>query len=85
MRGGLVQPDGSIAWTFVSHARFDGLGGFVDLLRRTTARRTCRSRSPRPRPSLWQRIAALAGSARSPARRRGLETPGPACRPGEVK
>ena len=61
MRGGLVQPDGSIAWTFVPHARFDGLGGFVDLLRRTTAAKDLPVPVRRTqRPSLWQRIAAVA-------------------------
>lgn len=61
MRGGLVQPDASVAWTFVPHARFDGLGGFVDLLRRTTAARDLPVPVRRAqRPTLWQRVAAVA-------------------------
>lgn len=60
MRGGLVATDGSVSWTFVPHARFDGLGGFVDLLRRTTSA----AHIPVPvrraqRPSVWQRMSAL--------------------------
>jgi hypothetical protein len=56
-----MQPDGSTAWTFVPHARFDGLGGFVDLLRRTTAARDLPVPVRRSqRPTLWQRIAAVA-------------------------
>jgi hypothetical protein len=59
---GLLQPDGSVTWTFVLHARFDGLGGFVDLLRRTTAAEGLRGPLRRaPRPSLWERITPLAG------------------------
>ncbi|HJU29992.1 MAG TPA: hypothetical protein VJ740_00995 [Hyphomicrobiaceae bacterium] len=33
MRGGLLQADGTTKWTFLSHAHYDGLGGFVHLLR----------------------------------------------------
>jgi hypothetical protein len=34
MRGGRLDTDGSVVWTFVPHATYDGLGGFVELLRR---------------------------------------------------
>jgi hypothetical protein len=33
MRGGRQAQDGSIAWVFPSHAEYDGLGGFVHVLR----------------------------------------------------
>lgn len=36
MRGGIRRADGSIAWTYVPHAFYDGLGGFVNLLRQET-------------------------------------------------
>jgi len=87
MRGELVQPDGSVSWTFVPHARFDGLGGFVDLLRRTTAAKDLPVPVRRTqRPSLWQRIAALARLCAEPPRvaARWIRQD-PAWRPGEVK
>src|SRR5262249_15927027 len=60
MRGGLVQPDGCWAWTFGGHGRFDGLGGFVDLRRRTKAATDLPVPVRRARrPSLLQRIAAV--------------------------
>jgi hypothetical protein len=34
MRGGKGRTAGSISWSFLSHASYDGLGGFVHLLRR---------------------------------------------------
>jgi hypothetical protein len=40
MRGGLLQPDKSTKWTFLSHADYDGLGGFVHLLRGSANGRT---------------------------------------------
>lgn len=67
MRGGLVQPNGATDWTFVPHARFDGLGGFVDLLRRTTAAPDLPVPSRRaPLPTVWQRAKALIDLCRAP-------------------
>jgi hypothetical protein len=60
MRGGKRRPDGSIAWTFLSHASYDGLGGFVHLLRRDHGadRVEVPMRKSRP-PSLMARTVAL--------------------------
>ena len=59
MRGGRLQPDGSIAWTFLSHADYDGLGGFVHLLRRTTGAHVEVPVRKSRKPSFWARTAAL--------------------------
>lgn len=37
MRGGRLNTDGSLVWNFVPHTAYDGLGGFVELLRRLGA------------------------------------------------
>jgi hypothetical protein len=60
MRGGKRRPDGSIEWTFLSHASYDGLGGFVHLLRRDhgAARVAVPVRKSRI-PSLMARTVAL--------------------------
>jgi hypothetical protein len=60
MRGGKRRPDGSIAWSFLSHATYDGVGGFVHLLRRDHGATHVEvpARKSRP-PSLMARAAAL--------------------------
>jgi len=60
MRGGKRRPDGSIAWSFLSHASYDGLGGFVHLLRRDhgAGQVAVPVRKGRP-PSLMARTMAL--------------------------
>jgi hypothetical protein len=87
MRGGLLKPDGSVSWTFVPHARFDGLGGFVDLLRRTTAAKDLPVPVRRSqRPSLRQRIVAVARLCSERPRPAGRwRCQDPSYRPGEVR
>lgn len=60
MRGGKLRPDGSIAWRFLSHAEYDGLGGFVHLLRldQPGAQIDVPVRKSR-KPSLMERASAL--------------------------
>ena len=60
MRGGKRRPDGSIAWSFLSHATYDGVGGFVHLLRQDHGATHVEvpARKSRP-PSLMARAAAL--------------------------
>jgi hypothetical protein len=59
MRGGRLQPDGSIAWTFLSHADYDGLGGFVHLLRRDAGAQVEVPVRKSRKPSVWARAGAL--------------------------
>ncbi len=59
MRGGRRQPDGSIAWTSLSHAVYDGLGGFVHLLRQSHGSHVAVPVRKSRKPSLLQRAAAL--------------------------
>ena len=60
MRGGLRQADGSTKWTFLSHADFDGLGGFVHLLRVAARDRTVAVPVRKSnKPSWWARTGAF--------------------------
>ena len=60
MRGGRKAPDGQIAWVFPSHAEYDGLGGFVHVLRNAFPGREFKVPVRQSRaPSLAKRAAAL--------------------------
>jgi hypothetical protein len=60
MRGGRLCADGRIAWTYMPHASYDGLGGFVHLLRQETGFADIRIPVRRSRKPTWlQRMAAL--------------------------
>ena len=60
MRGGRRMQDGAIDWVFPSHAEYDGLGGFVHVLRQTFPDRDIKlpQRAARA-PSFTKRAAAL--------------------------
>jgi hypothetical protein len=60
MRGGKLLPDGSIQWTFLPHADYDGIGGFVHLLRRTSSAVHIEMPARKSaKPSWWVRAGAL--------------------------
>lgn len=62
MRGGLRRADGSIAWTSLSHATYDGLGGFVHLLRGNAGGAHVAVPVRKSRKPTWrQRATALLG------------------------
>jgi hypothetical protein len=60
MRGGQRADDGRIDWVFPSHAEYDGLGGFVHVLRKAHVGRefTVPARQT-PMPSLRKRLGAV--------------------------
>lgn len=60
MRGGQRLADGSVSWIFPSHAKHDGLGGFVHVLRQVYPDRTFRIPERKSRmPTWWKRIGAF--------------------------
>lgn len=60
MRGGRRAPDGHIDWVFPSHAEYDGLGGFVEVLRQSLQGRDLNVPVRQSRkPSLTKRLGAL--------------------------
>jgi hypothetical protein len=60
MRGGRRLPSGDIDWVFPSHAEYDGLGGFVHVLRQAYPGRDIKVPARQSRmPSLGKRLAAV--------------------------
>ena len=55
MRGGRRTADGEMSWIFPSHAKHDGLGGFVHVLRETFADREFRVPERKIRKPSWSK------------------------------
>ena len=86
MRGGQRAEDGRIDWVFPSHAEYDGLGGFVHVLRKASSGREFKVPARQSRmPSLGKRPDAPSSrcaprSRRRPRRGAAMTRTGPAIR-----